>query len=39
MRPHYHALPQKPPPAVLFIFCASVVLWAPVALVIWGMVL
>jgi hypothetical protein len=36
--PHYHALPKKPPPAVAFILCASVILWAPVVLVIWGMV-
>lgn len=28
MSPHYHALPKKPPPAVLFIVGASAALWS-----------
>jgi hypothetical protein len=34
MAPHYHAIPKKPPPAVAFILCASVILWAPLVMAI-----
>jgi hypothetical protein len=39
MSPHYHAIPKKPPAAVAFTLCAAVILWLPVVLVIWGMVI